>query len=222
MRLNPKEHLEYPWLVSTLAADFKLLDVWRYPIEIELGIPLDRFIEFAESSQGELVSKNGPAGALFRLRAILGKVFRWDDELETPSEALPIPGCRETSLRDRLSDAVRETQTRPSPSSSKDRANSGFKLVYRLENESLREISNKTVHALMHLGRVQISATHWSPQMAVYVKTRGILGRGYMALITPFRHYIVYPAIMRAAKRGWPSYAARHRTAARGQPSPPG
>lgn len=210
MRLDPKEHLEHPWLVSSLAADFELLDVWRYPIEIDLGIPLDRFIGFVESSQGEMISKNSPAGALFRLRKALGKIFHWDDDLTTPSKAPPIPGCRETSMRDRLSDAAQEIQARTSRSSSKDEADSSFKLVYQLEDETLREISNKTVHALMHLARVPVSATHWSPQMAVYVKTRGSLGRFYMALISPFRHHIVYPAIMRSAKRGWPKYAEVH------------
>ena len=30
--------------------------------------------------------------------------------------------------------------------------------------------------------------------MAVYVRPRGLLGKGYMALIKPFRYLIVYPA----------------------------
>jgi hypothetical protein len=39
--------------------------------------------------------------------------------------------------------------------------------------------------------------------MAVYVKPRGPLGKGYMALIKPFRHWIVYPALMRQFERVW-------------------
>jgi hypothetical protein len=31
-----------------------------------------------------------------------------------------------------------------------------------------------------------------------------------MGLISPFRHYVVYPAMMRSAKQGWPKYAAAH------------
>jgi hypothetical protein len=31
-----------------------------------------------------------------------------------------------------------------------------------------------------------------------------------MSLISPFRHYVVYPAMMRSAKQGWPKYAATH------------
>ena len=39
--------------------------------------------------------------------------------------------------------------------------------------------------------------------MAVYVKPRGRLGNGYMALIAPFRHWIVYPALMRQIEQAW-------------------
>lgn len=40
-------------------------------------------------------------------------------------------------------------------------------------------------------------------QMAVYVKPRGPFGKGYMALIKPFRYWIVYPALMRQIERAW-------------------
>jgi hypothetical protein len=39
--------------------------------------------------------------------------------------------------------------------------------------------------------------------MAVLVKPRGSLGAAYMALIKPFRHHIVYPALMRQLERTW-------------------
>ena len=45
--------------------------------------------------------------------------------------------------------------------------------------------------------------------MAVYVKPRGRLGRAYMALIKPFRHAIVYPALMRQIDRAWSARAGR-------------
>ena len=37
--------------------------------------------------------------------------------------------------------------------------------------------------------------------MAVLVKPNGLLGSGYMAAIRPFRHLIVYPAMMRQIER---------------------
>ena len=218
MRLPTEEHRKHAWLVSTLAPDFELLDVWRYPIELDQSIPLERFIDFMESSQRDLVSSRGAAGALFRLRAVLGRVFGWDGDGDDggsgsggkPAPALPIPECTETSLRDRLSDADLAGERAASRAEAAGAASPRFKPVYRRANETLLEISNNTVHALLHLGRVDISATRWSPQLGVYVKPRGKLGRYYMGLISPFRHYVVYPAMMRAAKRGWPQYAQRH------------
>jgi hypothetical protein len=229
MRLPTTAHLEPPWRVSTLAPDFELLDVWRYPIELDESVPLGHFIDFMQASQRDLASSRGAAGALFRLRAILGKIFGWDGDGDGDGIAdekkrrptLPIPGCAETSLCDRLTDADREKDLGALGGGSGGGrrgdvdSSSSFRPVYRFENESLLEISNDTVHAMMHLGRVSISATQWSPQLGVYVKPRGRLGPFYMSLISPFRHYIVYPAMMRAAKKGWPEYAA-----ARTSPSP--
>ena len=210
MRISIEEHRKQDWFVSALAPDFELLDAWRYPIELDQRIPLSEFIDFMQSSQGELVSSRGAAGALFRLRSVLGKVFGWDGDDEKPSAALPIPGCRETSLCDRLTDEDREKEVRGIGAEPQKEANASFKPVYHRQNEALLEISNNTVHAMMQLGRVPISETHWSPQLGVYVKPRGRLGAFYMSLISPFRHYIVYPAMMRAAKNGWPRYAKSH------------
>jgi hypothetical protein len=39
--------------------------------------------------------------------------------------------------------------------------------------------------------------------MAVLVKPNGLLGTVYMAAIRPFRHLIVYPAIMREMEQAW-------------------
>jgi Protein of unknown function (DUF2867) len=39
--------------------------------------------------------------------------------------------------------------------------------------------------------------------MAVYVKPRGLFGKGYMAFIKPFRYLVVYPALMRHIERAW-------------------
>jgi hypothetical protein len=35
------------------------------------------------------------------------------------------------------------------------------------------------------------------------VRPNGRLGDAYMAAIRPFRHLIVYPALMRQVERGW-------------------
>lgn len=78
-----------------------------------------------------------------------------------------------------------------------------FATVYILENEHLSEIENKTVHAALHFSRVSIGEAAWGVHMAVYVKSKGLLGKIYMLLIKPFRLWIVYPALMKIVKDEW-------------------
>jgi hypothetical protein len=138
------------------------------------------------------------ARSSFALRKWLGQRFGWDEETNT----LPIPGCKETSLRERLppdlpaetDDAVGRTPFRP---------------IYRTSDEWALELSNSTVHAILHFGLVPQTEGSYRGQMGVYVKHRGWFGRLYMALIAPFRHYIVYPALMRRIERAWQARASR-------------
>jgi uncharacterized protein DUF2867 len=51
--------------------------------------------------------------------------------------------------------------------------------------------------------------------MAVLVKPNGLLGTAYMAAIRPFRHLIVYPAMMREGEWGWAGARRRSETGAR-------
>jgi hypothetical protein len=55
----------------------------------------------------------------------------------------------------------------------------------------------------MHLAWVEKGEGRYQGQMGVYVKPRGRLGAAYLALITPFRHRVVYPALMRQIGRAW-------------------
>ena len=45
--------------------------------------------------------------------------------------------------------------------------------------------------------------------MAVLVKPKGRFGRAYMLAITPFRHLIVYPTMLRDLERAWRQPAAQ-------------
>jgi hypothetical protein len=79
----------------------------------------------------------------------------------------------------------------------------GFTPLYRTGNEWAAELSNGTVHAVLHLAWVKQGKDRHRGQMGIYVKPRGKLGATYMALIRPFRHLIVYPALMRQIGRAW-------------------
>jgi hypothetical protein len=188
-RIPLADHLARPWRVHALAPDFELLDVWRFGSRGRA----DDFPAFARTMaamDGVVAQTNWATRALFGLRVALGKVLRWDRE----RAPLPIPGCVEHSITARLPDGLDATAPR---------SDAAFHPVYEDPRESLAEISNSTVHALMHLGWIELDGGEFAPQMAVYVKHRGMLGRFYMRLIAPFRHMVVYPSLMRAVDRSW-------------------
>lgn len=62
----------------------------------------------------------------------------------------------------------------------------------------LYEISNDTVHALMHVS----CAPGAAPELAIYIKSRGLFTRLYMAAIWPARRAIIYPSLMSLVERG--------------------
>ncbi len=193
LRLPNAAHETHPWVIAQVAPDFKLLDVWRLPAQ-------GRADEFP--TLVELVTSLDPAKgdsratrALFALRWRLGAWFGWDDAATT---TLPVPGRTETTLSARVPDDLRDTVTRPVTVGS-----ATFVPIYRTDDEWAAEISNSTVHAVMHLAWVEEGAGVHRGQMGVYVKPRGRFGAAYMALIGPFRHLIVYPALMRQIARAW-------------------
>ena len=110
---------------------------------------------------------------------------------------LPIAGTGETSLLERLPADLRNTAT------DVDFGSLPFTTLYRTDLEAAAEISNRTVHGVAHLSWVDRGQGRYQGQMAVYVKPRGLFGRGYMALIKPFRYLIVYPALMRQFEQAW-------------------
>ena len=59
------------------------------------------------------------------------------------------------------------------------------------------------MHGVMHIGWVPDGAGGYRGQMAVYAKPNGRLGTAYMAAIAPFRHWIVYPSMLREMGRRW-------------------
>ncbi len=195
MRLDVAEHRKSPWRVHDITADFQLDELWQYPIVARADQGED-FAAFCAFMDAQSVTPGGLAGALFRLRGWLGKVLGWDRDMN----CLPIPGCAETSLGDRLE---------PHERAAADRSDDiGFVPVYQKDDERLVELSNGTVHAALHIGWVELADGGHAPRLAVYWKSRGWLGNFYMAAVTPFRVYVVYPAMMRFVASSW---AARDR-----------
>jgi hypothetical protein len=125
---------------------------------------------------------------LFAIRWKLGELLGWD----SPDTAL---GSRVPTLRDRLPGDLLDGPSGP------DFEALPFSSLYLTDDEFAAEIANRTMHGVMHIGRVPEATGQFRTQMAVLVKPNGLLGTGYMAAIRPFRHLIVYPAMMRGIER---------------------
>jgi hypothetical protein len=119
---------------------------------------------------------------LFWLRWRLGTLLGWDQDGTCPAE----------TYVDRLTptDCSREELFEP------------FTTLYVFEHEQLSEIRNATAHAFMSLSLAPAPGGYLA-YMAVYVKPVSPYTRLYMTAIAPFRHFLVYPALIRRVQRSW-------------------
>ena len=206
MKLPNSAHDPQRWRIDQIAPDFKLLDVWALPAE---GGP-DDFPELLDVMRSiDPAGDSVPAKALWKLRDEMGKWLGLGRTSKSTDhtmdeEVLPIPGAEEVSLADRLPEDLVDTVP-----PAEFRPESPFTPLYLTADESAAEISNKTVHGILHIAWVENDDGRYQGQMAVYVKPRGRFGDGYMALIEPFRNWIVYPALMRQIEKAWNSHASR-------------
>jgi len=188
MRLPDSAQTSRPWRIHELTRDFRIEDVWALPTP---GGPEDfpRLVRIAASFDPSR-SSFGAVRALFAIRWKLGELLGWD----RPDAGL---GSRVPTLRDRLPADLRQTALRPEFDALP------FSPLYVTDDEMAAETANRTVHGVMHMGWVREGTGGYRGQMAVYVKPNGLLGEGYLAAIKPFRHLIVYPAMLRDIGRRW-------------------
>ena len=195
LQLPDSVHEARPWRIHGILSDFKLQDAWALPTP---GGPDDfpRFLEQMAAGDPSKFSST-PARVLFAIRWKVGEWLGWDDE----DGGL---GARVTSLRDRLPEDLRDGPPLPEFDALP------FESLYLTDDEWAGEIANRTVHAVMHLGWVADPEVKggYRGEMAVYVKSNGVLGSLYMAAIDPFRHYVVYPPMLKEMGRRWQRRAA--------------
>ena len=198
MRIPNKTHETGRWRIREIVADFELEDAWALPAEGNVGDFSTLLAMLAASDPAHAESL--PTRFLWNLRDRLGGVFslgRIATAADGSERRLPIPGTEETSLADRLPADLRGTAT------DVEFASLPFVPLYRTDDEFAAEVSNQTMHGVMHLAWADKGEGRHQAQMAVYVKPRGRFGQGYMAAIKPFRHLIVYPALMRQTDKMW-------------------
>lgn len=193
MRVPDTAHTSRPWRIHALTRGFRLEDVWVLPTP---GGPDDfprlvQLIAAADPSQ----SSSGAVRTLFAIRWKVGQLLGWDG----PDAGV---GARVPTLRDRLPADLRDAPPGP------DFHALPFTSLYLLDDEWAAEIANRTMHGVMHIGWVPDQTGGYRGQMAVLVKPNGLFGAAYLAAIRPFRHLLVYPAIMRKGKRKWPASAS--------------
>jgi hypothetical protein len=188
MRLPNSAHTSQPWRIHELTADFRVEDVWALPARGSRGdFPqlVDGFARGSTSASPSILART-----LFAVRWKLGELLGWD-------RAGSGVGSRVPTLRDRMSADLHEAAPGPQLDSLP------FTSLYLLDTEWAAEIANATMHGVLHLGWVPDAAGGYHGQMAVLVKPNGLFGEAYMAAIRPFRHLIVYPALLRQIERQW-------------------
>jgi hypothetical protein len=204
MRLPNAAHESRPWRIREITQDFILEDVWALPVQggaEDFQALLDLLVASDPATLESL-----PTRVLWNLRDRLGALLGLG-RVSAPGDnavgKLPIPGTNETSLAERLPDDLCNSAADLTFGSLP------FMPLYRTDVEFAAELSNQTVHGAMHLAWVDRGEGRYQAQMAVYVKPRGRVGKGYMALIKPFRYWIVYPALMRQTEQMWNGRVAR-------------
>jgi len=177
-------HTSHPWRIHELIPEFRLEDVWPLPTP---GGPDDFPSLVAMIVSGDVSrSSSCLARSLFAIRSVLGKLFGWDGA-----------GSEDATLLARVPADLRER--RPAPSF---RA-LPFTSLYLTKDEFAAELANRTMHGVLHLGWVSDGRGGYRGQMAILVKPNGVFGAAYMAAIRPFRHMIVYPALIKDWERVW-------------------
>jgi hypothetical protein len=198
MRLSNTAHTSRPWRIHELTHDFRLEDVWAVPGVVgpdDFPRLVQRFASLDPSRSSSYAVRT-----LFEIRRKLGELLGWD----AADAGL---GSRVATLRDRLPADLRDGPSGPESEALP------FTSLYLTDDEWAAECANRTMHGVIHLGRVPDATGGFRAQLAILVKPNGLLGSGYMAAIRPFRHLIVYPQIMRGGE--WLGQAGT-----RAEPSP--
>ena len=161
-----------------------LHDVWV--IELAGGGPgrTLRDVEAFASRQRQPL----PVRALFGLRFFLGRLLRLD---------APRPAHSSTSYPSRLTDDDR-ARSRVTPGT----PFGPFRTMYVFDHEAVYEARNATVHAFLAMA-LRPHPTGYTLYWGIYVKPVGPITACYMALIDPFRRFIIYPAMIRQTKAAW-------------------
>jgi hypothetical protein len=181
------EYLALPLAAHALLSDAPLHDV--HALDLPGGGEGRSLPDLRALLADRGISKaNLAVSALFRLRWWLGRIFGWDSGGPDPADWSYLP---------KVPEAIRR-RSRISPGT----PDGPFTLLYLLDQESVSEVRNGTVHAFLVAALIPRPGGYrlfW----AVYVRATSRLTPIYMMAIDPFRRWIVYPGMLRALHRSW-------------------
>ncbi len=194
MRVPAAEFRALDLEVHAFLADVSLQDVSA--IDLPGGGP-DRTISdvrallFRDGALTEAIAVR----ILFSLRLWLGRLFGWDRAVHEHAEDSYVKSLSDDQ-RDR---SIADPGITDGP----------FRLLYLFPKEVLGEVRNATVHAFSCM-TIHRTASGYRFYWAIYVKSVSRFTPVYMALIEPFRRFVVYPAILRRLRASWvTAYSSR-------------
>jgi len=185
-RITPAEFRARPLRVHALLHDVPLEDAWAIPLS---GGGEGRTVEDVRAAMVTGI-RDAPSvvGALFQLRFRIGAVLGWDRRR---------PDWDAQSYASRLTPEDRARSLAPPGT-----PDGHFALLYRFEDEQLGELRNATVHGFASLS-IRPAPGGYLVYLGVFVRPVHRLTRLYMRAIAPFRHLLVYPAIIRKMQSAW-------------------
>jgi len=197
-QISTQEFERLPLRVHTFLAGVPSHDVWSIDLRRwRAGVTLDEFLRTPSngklgacgcSKSSSLFTPSPLVRMLLDIRFLVGRFSGWDHE--------PAATAWETF-------ATRLTDTDRSRSLTAPGTRDGFfRVVYRLENEQLVELINRTAHAAALSALVE-TPTAYRFYFGVYVRSVSRFTPFYMALIDPFRKLIVYPSLLRSVRARW-------------------
>jgi len=193
MRIEKEEFKTKPLRVHEFLSDVPLHDVWVFHLHGGENRTLADFRVLLNHENAQDFSIF--VSLLFRLRATLGCIFGWDEERKDHPAKSYISFLTDAERRRSLIEPGSTTI-------------GSFRAVYCFSNEALDEIINATVHSFSLLA-MEPSTNGYTVYWAIYVKPLNWFTPVYMALIDPFRHIFVYPAIIKKIEGAW---AKRYQT----------
>ena len=183
-----QDYLRLTLRAHGLLHDVPVHDVWR--VALPDGGPARTMKDvrsvFKTSRQSQRLSLS--VRALFGLRWLMGRLLRWDG---------PAPEGEAWSFRSRLSDTDRR-QSLVEPGT----LDGPFAIVYVHAMEAVSEIRNATVHAFL-VWALEPTPDGYQLFWAIHVLPVSVWTRPYLALINPFRRWLVYPALLRRMHESW-------------------